>query len=121
MGMIEDAPEKGMDKALINAPAQPRCRNLFALVVKVFKPFKIVVCYEEIRITLFRRHAAKDFRHDQTDVMVHAAFGANITGGCHKTAVAAQKPRNESSVQVHDRRERIERSLSEGTFRACAS
>ena len=88
--MIEHAAKERVDEARVDAIAQPAGQNFLAVVLEVLALFQIMIGDQEFRVAFLRRHAAPDFRHEQADVVIHAHFRADITGGGHETVVAGQ-------------------------------
>ena len=70
--MIEDATKEIMHEARVNAPAEPARQNFFAVVFKVRTLVEKPVGDEKFWISFFRCEATPDFRHDQTNIVIHA-------------------------------------------------
>src|SRR4051794_23229721 len=97
-----------MNKTSINAITEAAGLNLFPLVLEVFTFFQIMVGYQEFRSAFFGGHAAPNFRHEQTDVMIDAHFWADVTGSGDETVVPSQNPGDQRVVQIDNGRQRVE-------------
>ena len=73
--MIEHAAKKRVDEPRVDAPAEPARENFFAAVLEVLALVEKAVGDEKFRVAFLGGQAAPDFRHDQTHVVIHRAFG----------------------------------------------
>jgi hypothetical protein len=118
--VIEDAPKIVHHEFACYSVTKAARQNSFALVLEIFAFFEVAVLEHVLRVAFPIFHARPDLRDEHADVVIHAGFRSDVTGGGDESMVAGEQIRNERGVEIVNGRQRVEGPFGQGTFRPSA-